>query len=231
MTERPTSRSARRRSQKHPQKPPPPARKSRSGLLLGIAGSVVAAGILAFAVLSSGIAGSTAGSGGSANGGVLGAAQWPADPPGLRDRLTNHGLDVLTAEGTVLHIHEHLDVFVNGQPVTIPAGIGIDQANGILSPLHTHDSTGVIHVESPTQRDFTLGQFFDVWGVQLTSQCLGTFCSSGSQQLTVYVDGTQVNGDPRAVVLAPHQEIVVAYGTAAQLPNPIPSSYAFSAGL
>jgi hypothetical protein len=231
MTERPTSRSARRRSQHQRQKPAPPKKQSRGGLWIGIAGGLVAAGILAFAVLSSGIAGSTGGTGAAGSGGVLAAAQWPPDPPGLRDRLTSHGLDVLTAEGTVLHIHEHLDLFVDGQQQKVPADIGIDQANGILSPVHTHDATGIIHVESPRARDFTLGEFFDVWGVPFTSQCIGTLCTNGSRQLTVFVDGSQVKGDPRAVKLAPHQEIVVAYGTPAQIPDPVPSSFAFAAGL
>ncbi len=233
MTQRPTSRSARRRSQRRPQNTPPPQTRNRTGLWVAIAGGVAAIAILAFAFLNSGIANSTSpGSSPGASGDVLGTtAGWQPDPPGLRDRLTSHNLPVLTAEGTVLHIHEHIDIWIDGQQLVVPADIGIDQTNGILSPLHTHDTTGVIHVESPTVRDFTLGDFFDVWGLTFNSQCLGTYCANGNQQLTVYVDGNQVKGDPRAVVLQPHQEIVVAYGTPAQLPNPIPSSFDFAAGL
>src|SRR5205823_14298698 len=47
--------------------------------------------------------------------------------------------------------------------VTIPANMGISSAPKFISPLHTHDATGVVHVESPTIETFTLGQFFDVW--------------------------------------------------------------------
>ena len=32
-----------------------------------------------------------------------------------------------------------------------------------MSPLHTHDSSGVIHVESNTVRYYTLGEFLDIW--------------------------------------------------------------------
>ena len=53
------------------------------------------------------------------------------------------GLPMLSREGTVEHIHAHLDVRVNGQPVDVPAMIGIDRRG--ISPVHTHDSTGVIH--------------------------------------------------------------------------------------
>ena len=78
-----------------------------------------------------------------------------------------------------LHHHDLLQVYVDGQPVTVPSQVGIDQAEGYLTSLHTHDASGIIHVESPTQRSFTLGQFFDVWGVRLTSTCIGSYCPRG----------------------------------------------------
>ncbi len=112
----------------------------------------------------------------------------------------------------------------------MPAGIGIDPAVG-YAPLHTHDASGVIHVESPTARAYTLGDFFAVWGVRFTPSCLGGYCAGGGRQLRVYVDGRPYRGDPANLVLASHQELVVAYGTPAQLPSPVPSSYRFAPGL
>ena len=111
----------------------------------------------------------------------------------------------------------------------VPAGIGIDSAVG-FAPLHTHDASGVIHVESPTARTYTLGDLFAVWGVRLTPGCLGGYCAGGGRQLRVYVDGHAYPGDT-TLVLAAHQELVVAFGTAAQLPSPIPSTYQFPPGL
>src|SRR6266516_4942863 len=74
------------------------------------------------------------------------------------------GLPMLGEEGTALHIHAHLDVIVNGNPVQAPADIGVDDARQKISPLHSHDTTGVIHIESPNKTDaFTLGQFFTEW--------------------------------------------------------------------
>jgi hypothetical protein len=158
-------------------------------------------------------------------------APWPANVAALRRRLDALGLPALGREGTALHTHQHLDVFVHGRRVTVPAGVGIDASARFISPIHTHDGSGVIHVESPLVRTFTLGQLFGVWGVRLTRTCLGAYCAGGREQLAVYADGRRVTGDPRVLPLAPHAEIVVAYGTRAELPRPVPSEFSFPAGL
>lgn len=75
----------------------------------------------------------------------------------------------------VMHIHPLLSIKVNGQPTIVPENVGIDKTlwkdhsldkNGMqgMSPLHTHDNSGTIHVESSVNRDYTLGEFLDVWG-------------------------------------------------------------------
>jgi hypothetical protein len=156
-----------------------------------------------------------------------GQPPWSAGTAGLRDRLRALGLPALGSEGTALHTHEHLDVFVHGRPVTVRADIGIDRTAGFISPLHTHDQSGVIHVESATTRAFSLGQFFDVWGVRFTRDCLGGLCDSGGETLRVFVDGHEATGDPRRLELFAHEEIVVAFGTPAELPSPVPRSYGF----
>jgi hypothetical protein len=164
---------------------------------------------------------------------LTGPAPWPANIGQLHARLSAMGLPALGAQGTRLHIHQHLDVYVHGRRVTVPAGIGIG-INGLqvfFSPLHTHDDTGVVHVESPVVKTFTLGQFLAVWGVRFTPRCLGGYCVRGANRIRVYSDGKLATGDPRALPLEEHQEIVVTYGTNAELPKPIPSSYPFPAGL
>lgn len=127
-------------------------------------------------------------------------------------------------EGTVLHHHEHLDLYVNGQAVTVPAEVGIDQEAGFLTALHTHDVSGVIHVESPLERSFTLGQFFCEWGVKLNAACLGPYRG----KLHWWVDGKPMQGNPALLPLRQHQEIVIAVG---QPPTTVPSSYDFPVGL
>ena len=84
-------------------------------------------------------------------------------------------MHALTNEGQVLHIHQHLDIFVNGKHEPVPQGVGI-YAGQFLTELHTHDPTGIIHVESPVAKHFDLGQFFGVWGVRLNARCIGGYC-------------------------------------------------------
>jgi len=179
------------------------------------AGAVVAA-----AALAAGTAGPAA-----ADGGV----RWPApsDPSAGARRA---GLPMLSTEGTVLHHHAHLDVRVHGRAVTVPAGIGIDEARHRVSPLHTHDASGVIHLESPVRRTFTLGQFFTEWGVPLSRTRLGGLRADARHTLGVYVNGRRVTGDPAAVPLRQHDEVAVTYGRAGRTPH-VPASYRFAPGL
>lgn len=155
-------------------------------------------------------------------------APWVIELSHLKERLAATGLAALSEEGAALHIHQHLDIFINGTPVAVPAGIGVNQAAGFISPVHVHDNTSVIHVESPLARDFTLGEFFDVWGLRFTKECIGSYCADATNLLKVYVNGTQLTTDPRDLVLAAHQEIAVIYGSTT--PAAIPSSFEFPAG-
>ena len=143
------------------------------------------------------------------------------------------------------HVHAHLDVFVDGTPITVPAGIGIDTTNpdvrrfdepdgtvawgGIelcstpcISPLHTHDQSGILHTESRTQQANTLGEFFTEWGVPLTESCVGEDCT---KPVAYYVDGKPFTQDPRAIELTDHREIAIVIGTP---PARIPSTADFS---
>jgi hypothetical protein len=86
------------------------------------------------------------------------------------------GVQCNAGEQTAYHIHAHLAVFVGGQQRTIPEGVGITPPQQVMQTssgpfvtggscfywLHTHDRTGVIHIESPTQSTYTLGQFFAI---------------------------------------------------------------------
>ena len=116
------------------------------------------------------------------------------------------GLVPERAEFLQYHVHAHLDVFFNGEPVTVPAGIGIDTTNpavisdeqGVglkhecdkpcISPLHTHATDGVLHTETKTPEPNTLGQFFIQWDVKLDASCVGEFCAPDTP-IGVYVDG------------------------------------------
>ncbi len=160
----------------------------------------------------------------------LGDAPWPPELGQLAERLKAIGLPALSAEGTVMHIHQHIDIFIDGKSVPVPANIGINQIGGFISDIHVHDGTGIIHVESPTVQTFTLGQFFDIWGVKFTQRSIGSYVATGDKTLKVYSNGTLYQGDPRNLSLSTHQEIVVVYGSDSEAPQSIPSSYAFPSG-
>lgn len=158
-----------------------------------------------------------------------GDAPWPVEIDHLEGRLSAIGLPALQREGTVLHIHQHLDIFIDGKNISVPPGIGINEKAMFISPIHTHENDANIHVESPTAQENTLGQFFDVWGVRFTDKCIGGYCNQGDKTLKVFVNGNLFNNDPRKIVLKQHQEIVVTYGASKDLINPIPSTYVFPA--
>jgi hypothetical protein len=158
-------------------------------------------------------------------------APWGADQAHLRARLRTLDLPALPVEGKKLHTHQHLDLYLNGTHVAVPANVGIGPAGDrFFSPLHTHDRTGILHVEAPANIEYTLGQFFGVWGVRLSATCIGNYCAGGARALRAFVDGRRVRGDPAAIRLRSHEEIVISFGTRAQLPNRIPSSYGFPYG-
>jgi hypothetical protein len=151
-------------------------------------------------------------------------APWPPEYEFLADRLLPLGLTTLPQEAVATHYHSHLDIFVDGKHVTVPRYIGINLGANYLTELHTHDTRGVIHIESPKTNDhFSLGQFVAEWGVFLNSRCIGAYCDG----LKWYLNGKLQTGNPQKYVLQPHDEIAIVVG---KPPAKIPSSYKFLGG-
>lgn len=156
-----------------------------------------------------------------------GLPPWPAPiDPAAGEQAA--GLVVNPMEGAVQHFHAHLDILVDGRPVTVPANLGIDLRQQLIAELHTHDDLGILHVEasSPTAT-FTLGQLFSEWGVKLDAQDLGGLRTGDGKQLRTFVDGRPHPGDPSSIQLADHQEIALVFGTGT--PSNVPASYDFAA--
>ena len=170
---------------------------------------------------------------------------WPA-PPDPLERAVAAGLTPDVRETLTHHVHAHLDVFVDGQPIVVPAGIGIniddpgvrrfDGPDGsvgyggiegcgqpCISPLHTHGTDGILHTESASPVPNTLGQFFIEWGVTLSETCVGEHCSP--EPIAFYVNGEPYSGDPNAIELTDLKEIAIVIGTP---PAQIPSTADFS---
>ena len=150
---------------------------------------------------------------------------------------TVDGVSAQTTEQLVYHIHAHLAIYVNGTQKAVPAGIGIAQpwqtqqlqdgstfvAGGSkIYYLHVHDSTGVIHIESPTQATYNLGQVFAEWNQPLSETQVGP--ATGS--VITYVNGQKYTGDPSQIPLTPHAVIQLDVGK-----DVSPQPYTFASGL
>jgi hypothetical protein len=168
----------------------------------------------------------------------------PKDP---MERTRLAGLVPEVNEHLQYHVHSHLDVFIDGRHMEVPAGIGIDTTDpkvqkgqlqdgsiaygGItkcpkvcISPLHTHAHLGVLHTETSKRTPNRLGQFFVEWGVRLDSKCVGSYCKPKTP-IRVYVNGKPYSGDPRQILLNDKSEIAVVVGKApAHIPAKWPKS-------
>ena len=171
--------------------------------------------------------------------------EWPA-PDDPIERTDEAGLTPAVTEHLQTHRHSHLEVFVDGESVTVPAGIGIgitdpgvedfrrvriyalagsrECTDPCISPLHTHDETGIIHTEAEADTLLTLGQLFTEWGVQLDDECVGEFCESDTD-IAVYIGGDEYEGDPADIELDDQSVIAIVIGTP---PDRIPARADFS---
>jgi hypothetical protein len=129
------------------------------------------------------------------------------------------GIRCDSMEGAVFHIHQHLAIFDHGKRVGVPANIGIPVTGSCLYWVHTHTDDGIIHVESPKFRTFTLGEFFDIWGQPLTPTAVaGAKVHKG--QIRAYVNGSLYKGNPRSIELVEHSDIVLEAGPPYHVPPP-----------
>jgi hypothetical protein len=143
---------------------------------------------------------------------VASAAPFGTHYDGLEERRLQAGVPTMSDQSAGgPHIHPKLAVYVRGERIEIPVNIGIDPSRSPqdMAGLHTHDSSGVIHVENAA--DPTLGQFFQIWGVQLSPTQLGPHEAKDSEGVRAWVDGEPVS-QLTDLVMEDGQEIVVALG-------------------
>jgi hypothetical protein len=141
----------------------------------------------------------------------------------VRPGETVDGVSCQPSEKIAFHLHAHLTLFVSGRAFQVPYGIGIGPPlQGYQTPrgpfaaagscfmwLHTHASDGIIHVEAPKQQTFTLGQFFAVWGVPLSSRQLG----GRHGTVTAFYNGKPWTTDPAKIPLTNEAQIQLDLGT------------------
>ena len=165
----------------------------------------------------------------------------PAAGPlaGTAAAATGHTVDGIgcqAGEQTLFHIHAHLTIFVNGSARQVPAAVGIPGAQAEQTPqgpfiasgtcfywLHTHAADGIIHIESPVHRIYTLGNFFDEWGLPLGPDQVG----QATGHVTAIYNGQAYQGNPRDIPLNAHAQIQLEVGT----PLIAPEQITFPSGL
>ncbi|MBA5607242.1 hypothetical protein H3H36_17940 [Duganella sp. FT3S] len=141
---------------------------------------------------------------------TVGAATWPEGSTASGGNgAPVAGVNCLVTED--YHIHAHLTILRDGNALAIPAHIGLQ---GCAYELHTHDQSGVIHVETSAARKFTLGQLFAVWGQPLSRSNVAGI--SGLPVTVLFNDNDTVlewTGDIGALELTSHRSITIELGT------------------
>jgi len=135
--------------------------------------------------------------------GACGQGANPTPPPAS---------NVPCGPGEVLtrHEHAHLTIAIRGQLRTVPANIGITATQ--ICWLHTHDTSGIIHIEAGDNRTFTLGSFFGVWRQPLSQTVVDGESVGSGESIQVTINQQPYSGSPDTVVLKNHQDIVLELG-------------------
>ena len=141
---------------------------------------------------------------------VLGATASHASAQAMGQ--TVNGISCDAQEGQRIHIHQHLAIFDHGKEVTVPQFIGIPQAARCIYWLHTHTPDGIIHVEAPKDRSFTLGDFFAVWGQPLDRTHAASAATKKRESMRVFLNGVRYTGNPAQIPLTAHADIVIDVG-------------------
>jgi hypothetical protein len=154
------------------------------------------------------------------NGQQLGDDRWangPTSTGGTGQPVA--GLDCIPTATipNTYHVHTHLSIFLNGQQLAIPAGIGLAQANTAnecMYRLHTHSPSGLLHVHADAPGTYTLGQIFQIWGQPLSSTDIAGL--TGMPVRVFVVDNgvvTENTGDWSAIELTSHRTVAIQVGT------------------
>ena len=107
-----------------------------------------------------------------------------------------------------LHIHPGLEIIINGEKQEIPANIGVSP--NCMRPVHTHDQTGIIHIEWKTKRDFLLSDYFRVWGKTFNQNQIFDYQADENHEIVVTVNG-QRSEEYERLIMRDHDQIVIIY--------------------
>lgn len=114
-----------------------------------------------------------------------------------------NGKEVSIPKGNT-HWHPKLTILIDGKKISIPDDIGYGTGRTIdthlsgmrMSPTHTHESDGTIHIENnnPAEKPktLTLGYFFYVWDKTFSATCVFNYCVDNGE-LKMFVNGEENN--------------------------------------
>ncbi len=140
--------------------------------------------------------------------------RWTPEYAHLAQRIKQLGLPPVGKEK--VHHHALIHIYNDGLLIPVAPNIGIHKP--AYSSVHTHDQTGVIHMESDIPHKFTIGDFFAIWGVRFGNASLGSLVNDGDKKVHVYVNGKPI-ADPVHYVMRDQDNIVVGYGTPDSFPH------------
>ena len=137
--------------------------------------------------------------------------------------LTNSSLDpdpiskeCLDHEGLARHDHAVLNIFINGEQELVPANIGIltdicNEQGEEMHAVHTHDSSGRLHIESNEQIDIPIGVFFDIWGHHFDETGIFEYRVNSTHELIMTVGGTVVDSYDDYLLVNTSEVIEIRY--------------------
>ncbi len=122
------------------------------------------------------------------------------------------GIPCQQMEGTVEHIHQHVRILDHGKQIRIPEDVGRPIVGQCFYWIHTHTPDGIVHVEAPSFRTFTLGNFFDIWGQPLSATDVAGARPKKNERVVVWIGGARYTGDPRKIELIQHLDVTIEVG-------------------
>jgi hypothetical protein len=138
-------------------------------------------------------------------------------------RATSRSIDGIPcdfASSATYHVHAHLTFVVRGRTSYPPANVGFRYLHLCLYWLHTHDASGIIHIEAPRPIGPSLKAFFDIWGQPLSRRIAGQYAVPRGESMQVFVGNRLFAGDPARIRLFNHTAVTIEIGPPFPPPPP-----------
>ena len=112
----------------------------------------------------------------------------------------------------ISHIHSNLAIFIDGSEVSISQNIGIQDEScpDGMRGIHTHDDTGRLHIETPSEIDAPIGAFFNIWGEIFNSEQIMDNVADSNYEIVMYVNG-DINDEYGNYIMSNNDDIEIYY--------------------